>query len=375
MLQRATAQLIRLPTSRRRCISSFASASHYHPKVRALPFALSSEEAFANLEAPKMLGFTLKVDNFYRNWNSLSPRIDWNGPLKFIPKEITPMYLPSWFVDSEFTISSKFLAQMAYSQSTSMRRVSKRGLVTHAVPFSRAMRRQHGAKIVCLPYTSSPLSLYGAMRDTLKGGEITRHVVAAYPVLIPIYLARYSYDLLPGPVEAFVVVEAASKEGGTVYMQNITGRVLDFQGDTGGKIADLGIKIARKAPEFEVRPPDGKNFFEPLDDATAREKLLYLRLNPAMSSLKDSPFLNYARYEQNVRSGAQIDFQDLRVREWTEKEVEDMRVHMFAIRSGFRDLSSKKWWQQAATPADMALVSDAIEATKPKWLVEWESNQ
>ncbi len=36
--------------------------------------------------------------------------------------------------------------------------------------------------------------------------------LAAYPVLIPVYLVKYLFNTLLGPIETFALVEAASRE-------------------------------------------------------------------------------------------------------------------------------------------------------------------
>lgn len=36
--------------------------------------------------------------------------------------------------------------------------------------------------------------------------------LAAYPVLIPVYLVKYLFNTLVGPIETFALVEAASRE-------------------------------------------------------------------------------------------------------------------------------------------------------------------
>jgi len=111
------------------------------------------------------------------------------------------------------------------------------------VPFSQELENQYGAGILCLPYTISPLSLleliHSSSYNQATASESLRFLptsvkpnlvstpinyqgacywhllispqLAAYPVLIPLYLAQYEVSLLDDVIQSMtVVIEAYS---------------------------------------------------------------------------------------------------------------------------------------------------------------------
>ncbi|KAI0087327.1 hypothetical protein BDY19DRAFT_955180 [Irpex rosettiformis] len=402
MMQRAMVQGHCRPQSRRvpvlrRFKSSFTEEPHYHPKVRALPFALSPQEAAAKIAPPPSLAPFIKLDNLTRNLRDR--RLDWNSPLQFVPQNVIAIYLPSWFVDVYMDSSNvgslnaghraiKPSFGMTTSQAffpghtmdplcrMSMRSVGESGLISHAIPFSKDMRRQKGVDVVCMPYAMTPLSINLAATEFMADKfQIKEYMAAAYPILIPVYLAIYSFELLSGTVETYAVAEAASQEGGAVYVKNIADQINAVYEATEWSFAR---DFAASLPEFEVEPPNAANFLEVLSGP--------LRMDPAndisqeINSLLYKPtnyLRRYAQYEKSRRSGAELNFDDLRIREWTEGETKRTQEHMTA-RMLLRSLSkmdiimSKSGGVDAG---DMEQARTAVEDTKPAWLREWEQQQ
>lgn len=75
----------------------------------ALPFALSPQEAVEKIVLPKHIKYMIMYNNLYYNYHLRQPwTIDWKTPVTFTHKEITPIYLPSWFVDLDIALTPIF---------------------------------------------------------------------------------------------------------------------------------------------------------------------------------------------------------------------------------------------------------------------------
>lgn len=107
--------------------SGWTQSLSYHPKVKghllylhwngdsseycvslALPFVLSPQEAISRVKPPKYFDPLVKFHNLRQMWNALvgRPRKEsWTKPEYFTPKEVTAIYLPSWFVDCRMSFS------------------------------------------------------------------------------------------------------------------------------------------------------------------------------------------------------------------------------------------------------------------------------
>lgn len=110
------------------------------------------------------------------------------------------------------------------------------------VPFTSDLETQHGTKITCLPFTINPFSLIdlapnmsydqsildGSLRihpRSIKVNLVRNFAVscyyshetvfsqmAAYPVLIPLYLAKYTYTVFDASYSVTAIVEAYCPE-------------------------------------------------------------------------------------------------------------------------------------------------------------------
>ncbi|KAI9061292.1 hypothetical protein FKP32DRAFT_1631332 [Trametes sanguinea] len=217
-----------LSRSRQACRTS--SSRYYSDKVRAFPFVVSREQAISELSL-RTAGYTAQ--------KSLSTLLRYLFPSLNVdalrPVRAVPVYLPTWVVDAEFEatawvkkaesddhyIKDHIQVQFAqsdmpgflYSPLSSLSFMTPTALdvdSTPAVPWSESLRRHDGHDVLCLPYSLTPLHLVDAARSlSMADANITntfrfepasvKHtMLAAYPVLIPGYIAQYNVEL-PDP--------------------------------------------------------------------------------------------------------------------------------------------------------------------------------
>ncbi|KAJ7707744.1 hypothetical protein B0H17DRAFT_529872 [Mycena rosella] len=215
------------------------SLASYPPKVYAYPFAVSPAEAIQQL-SPVVGGRS----TFQSLFNSGSQK----------PKQIVPVYFPAWFIDAEVeatvTVSTdrgtedgrvtavftnSYIPGHTWDKLSSMSLLSPQLADSKAVPFSSDMETQHGSKITCLPFQTSPFSVLDAVKslrpaDCVHGNlrldplSISTNLISAYPVLIPLYLAKYQYKVKDDdnsvPVSQTAVMEAHHMTG-RIIVENI----------------------------------------------------------------------------------------------------------------------------------------------------------
>ncbi|OSD06597.1 hypothetical protein PYCCODRAFT_949919 [Trametes coccinea BRFM310] len=151
------------------------------------------------------------------------------------PFRVVPVYLPTWVIDAEVEatawlqkaesddhyIKDRVQVQFAqsdmpgflYSPLSRLSFMTPSALdpdATPAVPWSESLRRHDGHDVLCLPYSLTPLHLSDAVSSlsmadaniskTLRfePGSVKQTMIAAYPILIPGYLAQYNIDM-PNP--------------------------------------------------------------------------------------------------------------------------------------------------------------------------------
>ncbi|EGO24741.1 hypothetical protein SERLADRAFT_438355 [Serpula lacrymans var. lacrymans S7.9] len=162
------------------------------------------------------------------------------------PAQIQPIYLPAWFVDAELQANAWLSPHNSESEDAQQQPVNayfsqsylpgysldllgrlafinKNMDPRQTVPFSETLTRQSSDNVMCLPFTITPLSLPEQVRKlsftqaTVCDGfrfhpaSVKPNLLAAYPVLIPIYLMRY--PLATPSTYMTVILEAYSKPG------------------------------------------------------------------------------------------------------------------------------------------------------------------
>nr|GAT60722.1 predicted protein [Mycena chlorophos] len=220
MLARATRPCRKLHN--RRSIS-------YPAQVRAFPFKFSPVDAVARAMSPEFMAVAM----------TMPPRINnfWEG--NKTPDMISAVWFPAWLVDAELEISVTFKAPArpvegsvtavllnSYFPGHTMDKISTASFLSEfaleeAVPFSKDLKQQFGTDVVCLPFKTSPLALLDAMKRAgespvddifrVDSSTLRTNLVAAYPILIPLYLMRFQSEFGGEMVSRTVIVEAHSE--------------------------------------------------------------------------------------------------------------------------------------------------------------------
>jgi len=208
----------------------------YHKKVTALPFALSGDDAIRHVGPWASAGVRRK--RYFRSL--LAKHLPGLGFQPLQPDGLQAVYMPVWFIDGEVTgtinKSGSKESLVIHSLGSYMPGFSSDPLSTLpfnqpkleelAVPFTPQLLHQHGLKISCIPYSISPASLPKMIKSTTssqvkvsdsiafdrKGIEFS--MLAAYPVLLPVYLLRYDWtiDVVPQKLALTCIVLAHSKD-------------------------------------------------------------------------------------------------------------------------------------------------------------------
>ena len=91
----------------------------------------------------------------------------------------------------------------------------------------------------------------------------------------------------------------------------------------------IAADLAENYPEFDIH--NGADFVE-IYDSDQPHKLIENLSNKLTSQLSQSKKLlsRYAEFERTQQSGGKLDFDDLRVREWTKEETQKVQDYMSA---------------------------------------------
>ncbi|KAF9223426.1 hypothetical protein BS17DRAFT_734225 [Gyrodon lividus] len=364
-------------TYSRRCYSAEAASAlpKYHSKVRAIPFAFSKEVAITHIGVTASLALhgrsykgkiNLPFDSLVTS--ALAKYLPISGFKALRPARIQALYYPTWFMDAELQAKTWFASSSDPEDShTEIASVQVndlylpgfgmdfgRVLVRHrpgdiqlARPFSDDLVRQHGFDIMCLPYNIAPFDLLHSahnlsyMQATINENirfsprSLRLNLAAAYPVLLPVYVAQY---IPPEPWPPVTIILAAH------------GKPVKYLDEDYMEFGD--------APE----------------DVDIRAHVIYPRANQDASD-ELSSWLNDKLHERNaplsMATRQPVDMDELRVREWTAQEVEPVHKWL-ALGEGIFHL---KGMMKAISAVDMDQVK-VIEfppkigpKTDPKTLV------
>ncbi|CCM00092.1 uncharacterized protein FIBRA_02119 [Fibroporia radiculosa] len=176
------------------------------------------------------------------------------------PERIQAVYLPAWLIDAvidaewwwqdgaEGDQTTRRTATSFFKQSympgfihEPLSRISLNSLTfepSETIPFSEDLRTQRGSEVLCLPFELTPLHLIAATKslsyqqatvsERLRFDPPTARtpLFAAYPVLIPVYIAQYetvNLDFVPDisrEDRMFTVVIEAHRTNGRIVAEN-----------------------------------------------------------------------------------------------------------------------------------------------------------
>ncbi|KAI6115640.1 hypothetical protein EDD16DRAFT_1059029 [Pisolithus croceorrhizus] len=322
----------------RRCYSF--SIPDYHPKVRAIPFAFPPEVAITHVgptAATVTRSFspsTIREELGCLAGSFIAKHLPAMGCRTIQPERIQALYYPSWCIDAEAeakawfspnpddpleVVTVHFQHAELPGNGTELARISLRDeTITYknTKPFTPALTNQHGSEILCLPFNISPLELLSRARDTSFGvtkvdddfrfdpRSIKLNLVAAYPILIPVYVLQYAPQ---GPYSRVTIIVEAYAEPGRYYVHFVNS-------------PDL-----RKLPAQE--------FFGEEDFIAMGVSGSKCRFSPCIISPRSRPsasedlcawmsnFVEDRGAPLRLTSKQPISMDDCRVREWTEEEI------------------------------------------------------
>ncbi|KAI0359839.1 hypothetical protein OH77DRAFT_1419173 [Trametes cingulata] len=232
--------------SKLKLVRSAAKRRCYSNKVRAFPFAISREQAIADLSFHTAL---LTGEKVFGSWvRRLLPGLSIGDAL--LPTRVLPVYLPTWIIDGEAKVTVwakkqvsddhfvKDTAQVQFGQSdmpgfvytplSNLSFVSPRLLEAPTVPWSEDLRKHDGEDVLCLPFSLSPFKLPDAARSLsmaessianvlrFEPSSLKETMLAGYPVLVPGYVAQYEIEnvaLMPGGSQGSETVSAFIEAG------------------------------------------------------------------------------------------------------------------------------------------------------------------
>ncbi|GLB40458.1 hypothetical protein LshimejAT787_0803290 [Lyophyllum shimeji] len=216
--------------------SSQLSSIYPLTKLRAYPFKLSPEEAIVQL-APHASVLCVFKDLIGSLGARFLPGFGFE-PLR--PLRISPVYFPGWIIDTQLSAEVRYddvqrtasgIIHDSYLPGSDFPVLSWVSYFPHgspvaAVPFTKDLEVQHGVEINCLPYKISPFAALDiarslSYRDATIGDvhfsprSIETQLLAAYPVLFPLYLAQYELRTAPDAKPRFVTlfIEAFEAKG------------------------------------------------------------------------------------------------------------------------------------------------------------------
>ncbi|KAH0833300.1 hypothetical protein J3R83DRAFT_12365 [Lanmaoa asiatica] len=252
-------------TNWRRQYSEAASAlPNYHSKVRAIPFAFSPEDAISHIgvaasvagyvgkssKGQPNVSFTTLIASIFAKYFPMSGF----EPLR--PTRIQPLYFPTWFVRAELEAAAWLSSESDTEGSQVPTRYARvhlspvimrskvfnvgfnmdfgRTLVRDpparielAKPFSPDLAHQWGLDVMCLPYNVLPFDLLDTTRTLsytdavisenmrFSPQSVKMNLAAAYPVLLPVYLAQY---ISREPWPPVTIILAAHNDPGVHYI-------------------------------------------------------------------------------------------------------------------------------------------------------------
>ncbi|KAI6025218.1 hypothetical protein BKA83DRAFT_4258558 [Pisolithus microcarpus] len=322
----------------RRCYS--LSIPDYHSKVRAIPFAFPPQAAITHvgpIAATVTRSYspsTIREELSCLAGSFIAKHLPTMGYKTIQPERTQALYYPSWCIDAEAeakawfspnpddppeVVTVHFQHAELPGNGSELARISLRDeTITYknTKPFVPALTNQHGSEILCLPFNISPLELLSRARAMSFGvtkvdddfrfdpRSLNLNLVAAYPILIPVYVLQYAPQ---GPYSRVTIIVEAYAEPGRYYVHFVNSPELrklpaqEFFGEEDFIAMGLSGSKCRFSP----------NIISPRSRPSASEDLCAWMSN----------FVEDRGAPLRLTSKQPIDMDDCRVREWTEEEI------------------------------------------------------
>ncbi|TFK50306.1 hypothetical protein OE88DRAFT_1726245 [Heliocybe sulcata] len=310
--------------------ASTQAAPRYHSKVRVYPFRISPADAIRNMSVAAAIPWLGPfVRSFLARWFPVF------GFQPIQPVQLEALYLPAWLFDIGLTgtacIGAKHELVGNYDWH-SFEPISRFSLnndqlrKTRSIPWSPELETQYGLQTICLPFTMSPVGLDGVLRSLshrdavideklrFDPKSVKTTFLAACPILIPVYLARYEYKL---PHESFSL---------TVLQEAYYKQMLENRG--------VNPRLYPKCPvdhdllAWTDKPAPFARFEYVFERGASSPhqstSQLVESINTWVNMMADAPgsFQRLAHCEEMQK----VDMDDLRIRTYDEEEVSATRI-------------------------------------------------
>ncbi|TBU33303.1 hypothetical protein BD311DRAFT_652077 [Dichomitus squalens] len=271
----------------RRCSqASLHDHRPYSSKVRAFPFVVSRERAIEDLSFWTSM-FT--GNKMFSAWlRRILPGLNIEA---LRPSRLQAVYLPTWIADAEVSANALFkqpASDTEYVKETAQalftfcclvtgyvfpplstrNLISPKVLSTEPVPWSEALRKNGADDVLCLPFSVTPFKLIEAARSMsladatisnsfrFEPSSVEETMMAAYPVLLPAYLAQFNIDTIvdgnPANVKLTSFIEASHNE--PRIMVEVVEAVAEWINLLGQKVPDIIVRgeTSRSLAQFGV---------------------------------------------------------------------------------------------------------------------------
>ncbi|KAI0750137.1 hypothetical protein C8Q80DRAFT_674545 [Daedaleopsis nitida] len=343
------------------------------------------------------------------------------------PTRVQAAYLPTWLIDgqvqasawlkkqkdTEFSkdhihtpITHSVLPGFVFDPLSRLNFVTPELVKLECLPWSEDMRQQEGDDVACLPFSLSPFKLDDAARSSslsdanisssfrFDPGSVQASMLAAYPVLIPVYIASFTIrtivDRKMQVVPITACIDGARKLGQTR-------RILDT-----GVLQEAASALGLEMPDLTVwgGPVDELRRFANMRPLLGghttgnHRRQIQRRIDEALGT---TPILKEyrTRYfgKSEVEASKAVDWEDVRIRPFTPEERNTnltwvtAEEDLFMIRTMLRVYESKRREGQhggaseVPEPEVLKLMQQIKwlererDEKKPEWLQQYELEQ
>ncbi|TFK40334.1 hypothetical protein BDQ12DRAFT_680763 [Crucibulum laeve] len=336
MLCKRISRIRPLKTAFTRHLSDAPCPSPYQSfrKLRAFPFNVTPDEAIT-LIAPYAAILARKSI-----LSSIAARVlPGFGFQPIQPSRLSPVYFPAWVIDAEVKadVTVKDSEQNAVAQfynsyipGSSFRVLSAAplwsgGLVDSTpLPFTEDLTNIAGMEVQCIPYNISPFSALDIARSLpgrdavidkdmeFSPNSIKTNLLAAYPVLIPIYLAQYEYTLVGSPKVYTVTmfIEAHSRSSNVMSENSFSEFDQEYFEAFQQGVKFMNLEFDSNSPVFVF----GNNAF------THVEAVSIPQYQDALESYVEAAIKSPGAAGALAERGMLDSDDDLRIREYTKEE-------------------------------------------------------
>jgi len=234
------------------------------------------------------------------------------------------------------------------------------------IPFTDDLRKQHGLDVLCLPYAYTPNDILSWLRTNVRPADVGRYakalpqfvtrtlraMVAWYPVLLPVYIAKYEGTINEEHHSLTFALEGYRKNG--AHWMEASGRQASDEVSDDDIVDSHPLGATKDPPPAEfirTTSASGISLDRFLSGGAEIQEILRHQANAAVHVPGFWPKYDRFCKERHERSNARPeDFEDPRIFEHTDS---NRTVNQFAITGSlFREMFAQKLAAAFDTPDD-----------------------